>query len=36
MREGWSDDPKSVLNDARAAGVNSPLLFGFLPNDASE
>jgi hypothetical protein len=31
MREGWSDDDKAVLNDARAAGVNSPLLFGFLP-----
>jgi hypothetical protein len=31
MREGWSDDDKSVVNDARAAGVNSPLLFGFLP-----
>jgi hypothetical protein len=31
VRDGWSDDDKSVLNDARAAGVNSPLLFGFLP-----
>ncbi len=31
MRDGWSDDDKSVLNDARAAGVDSPLLFGFLP-----
>ena len=31
MREGWSDDEKSVLNDARAAGVNSPLLLGYLP-----
>ena len=31
MREGWSDDEKSVLNDARAAGVDSPLLFGYLP-----
>jgi hypothetical protein len=31
IREGWSDDEKSVVNDARAAGVNSPLLFGFLP-----
>jgi hypothetical protein len=30
VRDGWSDDDKSVLNDARAAGVNSPLLFGFL------
>jgi len=31
MRDGWSDDEKSVLNDARAAGVDSPLLFGYLP-----
>ncbi len=30
IREGWSDDEKSVLNDARAAGVDSPLLFGYL------
>lgn len=31
LRDGWSDDEKSVLNDARAAGVNSPLLFGYVP-----
>ena len=31
VRDGWSDDDKSILNEARAAGVNSPLLFGFLP-----
>ena len=31
VRDGWSDDDKAVLNDARAAGVNSPLLFGYLP-----
>ena len=31
LRDGWNDDEKSVLNDARAAGVNSPLLFGYLP-----
>jgi hypothetical protein len=31
MRDGWSDEPTSVLNDARAAGVDSALLFGFLP-----
>jgi hypothetical protein len=30
VRDGWSDDEKSVLNDARAAGVNSPLLFGYV------
>jgi hypothetical protein len=31
LRDGWSDDEKSVLNDARAAGVDSPTLFGYLP-----
>ena len=31
VRDGWSDDERSVLNDARAAGVASPLLFGYLP-----
>jgi hypothetical protein len=31
VRDGWSDDEKSVLNDARAAGVESPMLFGYLP-----
>ena len=31
VRDGWGDDEKSVLNDARAAGANSPLLFGYLP-----
>jgi len=31
VRDGWSDDDKSVLNDARAAGVDSALLFGYLP-----
>jgi len=30
VRDGWSDDEKTVLNDARAAGVNSPLLFSYL------
>ena len=31
LRDGWSDDEKSVLNDARAAGVDSSMLFGYLP-----
>jgi len=31
LRDGWSDDDKTVLNDARAAGVDSPMLFGYLP-----
>jgi hypothetical protein len=31
VRDGWSDDENSIRNDARAAGVDSPLLFGYLP-----
>ena len=31
LRDGWHDDEKSVLNDARTAGVASPMLFGYLP-----
>lgn len=31
LRDGWSDDEKLVLNDVRAAGVDSPILFGYLP-----
>lgn len=30
VRDGWSDDEKSVLNDARAAGVESAMLFGYV------
>ncbi len=36
IRDGWSDDEKTVLNDSRAAGVNSPLLFGYLPRIGHE
>lgn len=31
LRNGWSNNEKSVLNDARAAGVFGPLLFRGLP-----
>jgi hypothetical protein len=31
IRDGWSDDEKTVVADARAAGVTSPILFGYLP-----
>ena len=31
LRDGWNDDEKSVITDARAAGVDSPMLFGYLP-----
>lgn len=36
VRDGWSDDEKSVLNDARAAGVDSPMLFGYLPRPSGQ
>lgn len=36
VRDGWSDDEKTVLNDARAAGVDSPMLFGYLPRNHHE
>jgi hypothetical protein len=36
IRDGWSDDEKTVVNDARAAGVNSPMLFGYLPRLSHE
>lgn len=31
LRDGWNDEEKAVLNDARAASTNSPMLFGYLP-----
>jgi len=31
IRDGWNDEKKAILNDARAAGTNSPMLFGYLP-----
>lgn len=31
LRDGWNDDGKAVVNDARAASTNSPMLFGYLP-----
>lgn len=31
LRDGWNDEEKSVLNDARAAGTGSPMLLGYLP-----
>lgn len=36
MRDGWSDDDKSVLNDAGTAGITSPLLFGYIPREHHE
>ncbi len=31
LRDGWNDEEKAVMNDARAAGTNSPMLLGYLP-----
>lgn len=31
VRDGWQDDEKTVLADARAAGTNSPMVFVFVP-----
>jgi hypothetical protein len=31
LRDGWNDEETSILNDARAAGTGSPMLFGYLP-----
>lgn len=31
LRDGWNDEDKAVLNEARSVGVDSALLFGFLP-----
>ncbi|MDN5940853.1 MAG: BREX system P-loop protein BrxC [Nitrospira sp.] len=36
MRDGWNDEEKAVLNDARAASTNSPMLFGYLPRLSHE
>jgi len=36
IRDGWNDDEKSVLADARAAGIESPLVIVFLPRRNSE
>ena len=31
LRDGWGEDEKTVINDARALGVQSPQLLGHLP-----
>jgi len=35
VRDGWNDDEKSVLADARAAGTESPLVTVYLPQRAA-
>lgn len=36
VRDGWSDDEKSVLADVRAAGSDSPLVVVYLRRQSSE
>lgn len=36
LRDGWNDEEKAVINDARAAGTNSPMLFGYVPRLSHE
>jgi len=35
VRDGWNEDEKSVLADARAAGAESPLVTVYLPQRAA-
>ena len=36
MRHGWAEQEKAVTGDARAAGAENPMLFGFLPRVAHD
>ena len=36
VRDGWNDDEKSVVADARAAGAESPLVTVYLPRRAAD
>lgn len=36
VRDGWNDDEKSVLADARAAGTDSPTVYVFVPRRSNE
>lgn len=36
IRHGWSEEEKTVVADARAAGTSSPVLFGFFPRIAHD
>ena len=36
VRDGWNDDEKSVLADARKAGTDSPMIFVFIPRRNSD
>lgn len=36
VRDGWGDSEGAVLADARAAGIQSPTIFVFLPRQSAE
>jgi hypothetical protein len=36
VRDGWTDDEKTVLADARRAGTESPLIFVFVPRRGND
>ena len=36
VRDGWNDDEKSVLADARKAGTDSPMISVFIPRRNSD
>jgi len=36
VRDGWADDEKTVLTDARRAGTDSPLIFVFIPRRSND
>lgn len=36
VRDGWNDDEKSVVADARAAGMESALVTAYLPRHAAD
>ncbi|KGU94969.1 hypothetical protein X888_3007 [Burkholderia pseudomallei MSHR4377] len=36
LRDGWSSSEKEVLDAARAAGIDSPTVFVFLPRQAAD
>jgi hypothetical protein len=36
IRHGWSEDEKTVISDAQAAGSDCPIIFGMLPRLSHE
>jgi hypothetical protein len=36
VRDGWGDSENTVVNDARAAGADSPVIFVFVPKASAD